>query len=378
MLDSVASGLWQMPRMLILGVVVVAACTSVPENGRAVAGPSAEPRPAVIYTLLGNGRLLVASAQDGAILADLVLATSPLVERTYRHVMGLSPDGQTVYVLVQDVGLRAAIYAVDASNYRVLRTLDLETGPAYRGIAVGARSGSLFAFGNEDGAAAVWLIDPAGTHPVRKMPARSPEGGPWSVYQGALSADETLVFLSYHGPTTGIDRFELRDQGLFRCPSAEDPRQGCLRTHGAMRLYDGRLFAATGEGPLVALDPATGETLARYDVRLPGNHIMEFAIDEVERRVYVVGSCNYARGLAFVDLRGGTTYVLAAPGRAESPCGERISVTPDGSRLVIAQTASSPAAGSNGRLLILTEAGIPLREIHMSAEPIDILVVPAL
>lgn len=366
-----------MLRLLAVTSLALVACASGPTNALLAPSPTSEARSALIYALLSDGHLLVARAEDGSVVADIVLMPSPRMDITWRHVTGVSPDRRTVYVLVEDVGLRAAIYAIDTSTHTAVRTIDLITGPDYRALAVGARSGLIFVFGNEDGAATVWVADPSGHRPVRRMPARSSDGGPWSVYQGTLTPDETHLFLSYHGPTTGIDRFEIRDERLVRCPPPVAPGHGCLSTHGAMYLFKGRLFAATGEGPLLALDPTTGETLAAFDVQLEGNHIVEFAIDEVRQRIYVVGSCDYVGGLAVVELRGGATRILAPPGRDSSPCGERISVTPDGTRLVVAQKAVSPLTGSRGRLLVLTDTGTAFREIRTNAEPIDILVTPA-
>jgi DNA-binding beta-propeller fold protein YncE len=167
-----------MLRLLTASVLVLVGCTSVSTDTSPARPPGEGANRAVVYTLLGDGHLLVASLEDGSIIADLDLVRSPRVEMTYRHVIALAPDRGAVYVLVQDAGLRAWIVAVDPATHQILRTLEVGTGADYRGLAVGARSGSLFVFGNEDGAASIWIVDPSGLRPVRRAAARSADGGP--------------------------------------------------------------------------------------------------------------------------------------------------------------------------------------------------------
>jgi hypothetical protein len=147
-------------------------------------------------------------------------------------------------------------------------------------------------------------------------------------------------------------------------------------THGGIHLSGDRVLATTGDGPLRVFDATTGKELARHDLQLDGNHVMEFAVDEPAQRVFVVGSCDYVRGLVSVDLRTGTTKVLAPPRRESSPCGERIAVTPDGRRLVLVQRTNR-AEGASGLLRILSDTGAELLEIRKRSVPIDLLLLHA-
>jgi hypothetical protein len=359
-------------------LALIAACASAPSSPSVAPTSGGSGQPTLAYALLSNGHLLAASIDDGKALQDLELASSSPQVQAQLHAMVLSVDGATVYVLVEDAARAPRIAVVDTATRRVVRTLEVGSGSAYRGLDLGRRSGSLYVFGNDGGAAVVWIVDPTGRNSTRRLLARPAEGRSWFVYQGLVSADETALFISYHGPdTTGIDRFDLRDGVLVRCSQGPFPESGCFRAHGGMRLVRDRLLATTGEGPLLALDPATGVKHEQYDVALEGNHVMEFAVDEDAQRLFVVGSCGYSRGLATVDIRRGVTQVLAPSRAGSSPCGERIAVAPEGRRLVVVQTALPvPSSSRPGTLLVLSSAGAELRQIPTAAEAIDLLLVP--
>ncbi len=351
-------------------------CTQLP------AGPSVAPtatgaaRGVVAYTLLTTGHLLVVSLDDGKILRDLALASSSPQLLTTVHAMALTADGATMYVLAQDATRTGRVAAVDVASQQILRTIEVGTGADYRSLDVGQRSGLLYVFGNQGGAALVWIVDPTGRAPARQLLARPADGRTWFVYQGLVKADESALFISYHGPDTGgIDRFDLKDGSFVRCPQGPYPNAGCLDGHGSMRFIGDRLMVTTGDVPLLALDPMTGAVAERYDSGIEANHLMEFGVDPTQQRLYVVGSCGYAPGLATIDLPRRLTQVLA-PRHYDSPCGERIAVTPNGDRLVVAQTEQPvPTGALSGKLVILSNTGSELRQIRLPAEPIDLLVV---
>ena len=360
-----------------IALALILGCSSVPPTPRTSPTSDHGDDSVRAYALLGNGHLLVANIEDGTVLRELVLAASSPQILTQVHAMALSADKTMLYVLVQDASRTGRIAVVDTATQQVFRTLEVGSGADYRSLGLGRRTGSLYVFGNEGAAAAVWVVDPTGRASPRRHLARPASGGSWFVYQGLVAADETALFLSYHGDTTGVDRFELKDGTLMRCPQGPQPDQGCFRIHGGIGLFGDRLLATTGESGLLVLDQATGATVGRYDTALEGNHVMEFVLDEVSKRAYVIGSCGYSRGLATIDLEHGTTQVLAPARVASSPCGERLAVAPDGDRLVVARTALPvPSVAGPGALVILSTAGAPLREIATSAEPIDLLVFP--
>jgi hypothetical protein len=284
-------------RLLVVATLTFATgCTSVPVPPSSAPTSTGSQRGAIAYTLLTTGHLLLVSIDDGKILQDVALANSSPQLLTQVHAMALTPDGATMYVLVQDATRTGRVAAVDTASQRVLRTIEVGTGADYRSLDVGQRSGLLYVFGNQGGAALVWIIDPTGRIPARQVLARPADGRTWFVYQGLVNADESALFISYHGPdTTGIDRFDLLDGSYVRCSPAPYPTAGCLDGHGSMRFVGDRLVATTGEGPLLALDPITGAIADRYDTGVEANHLMAFGVDLTQQRLYVIGSCGCTR-----------------------------------------------------------------------------------
>ncbi len=365
-----------MVRLLLVVTLVVTGCVSVTVPPSGAPTSTGSQHGAIAYTLLTTGHLLLVGLDDGVIVQDHPLASSSPQLLTQVHAMALTADGATMYVLVQDATRTGRVAAVDTASQRVLRTIEVGTGADYRSLDVGQRSGLLYVFGNQGGAALVWIIDPTGRIPTRQVLARSSDGRTWFVYQGLVNADESALFISYHGPdTTGIDRFDLRDGSYVRCPPGPYPNAGCLDGHGSMRFVGDRLVVTTGEGPLLALDLLTGAVAERYDSGVEANHLMEFGVDPTQQRVYVVGSCGYEPGLATIDIPRRVTQVLA-PRHYDSPCGERIAVTPSGDQLVVVQTEQPvPTGALSGKLVILSSTGAELRQIRLPAEPIDMLIV---
>jgi len=331
------------------------------------------PRESRAFSLLANNHLLVADIASGVILADLTLAASaaPISEE---HAMAIGPDARTLFALVSDASGRATVAAIDTKTLKVAATFDPGTGLQFRGLAVGPRTGWLYLFANRGGDAVVRVVDPVGGQATQTWLARASAGRTWLVYQGAVASDETALYVSYHGPdTTGIDRFEIRGTGLIRCGIVSRPEAGCFPTHGSFALRDGELIAAVGEAPWVVLDPITGAVHGQFDMRLEGNHLMEFGIAADVGRLYAVGSCGYTGGLAAVDLSTRETTVFAPSRTPGAICGERIAALGNGSLLVVAKTEWPVPSLAPGALVVLSGDGKTLRTIKTSAEPIDLL-----
>lgn len=338
---------------------------------RVTAGP--QPSAARAFSLLANNHLLVVDIVSGATLAELTLAP-PESQISEVHSMALSSDGKRLFAIVSDDAGGAVVAAIDTAALKVSASWDPGRGLQYRGLAVGPRTGRLYLFANRGGEATVRVLDPSGVEPMQEWPARAANGRSWLIYQGAVAADESAMFISYHGPdTTGIDRFAIGASGLTRCAGASAPDSGCFRTHGSFVIGTKDLFAATGDAVVFALDPSTGARRGEYDVGLVGNHLMEFAIAPTVGRLYAVGSCGYTGGLAVADLASHQTEVLAASRVVGTPCGERIAVLDDGSLFVVAKTARPVPDLSPGALLVFSSAGTPVRTIPTSAEAIDLL-----
>jgi hypothetical protein len=286
--------------------------------------------------------------------------------------MALSSDRGSLFVLASEANGRALVAAVDTFTLKLTATFELGRDLRYRGIAVGPRTARLYLFANRDSDAVVRVLDP-GTGDTQDWLARASNGRNWYVYQGGVSADESALFISYHGAdTTGIDRFDIQPTGLARCNIPSAPESGCFRTHGSFALFGNELFAATGQPFVTALDAKTGAKRRDYHLGLEGNHLMEFAIDPTAG-VYAVGSCGYNRGLAVADLASHQFQVLVPPGQSSPICGERIGVLDDGALLVVAKTAAPVPALVPGEILVLSGEGKVLRTIRTSAEPLDLL-----
>ncbi len=334
--------------------------------------------PATVYVLLANGHLLIVKLPLAQTNELTLTATSP-EEQSTTHALALSRDGALLYAAVADASLNGRIVEVETATQHVVREIALDAGASPRGLVVGQRAGNLYAFGNKPGSALVWIIDPSARTPPRSFVARRADGHNDLVFEGLVNADESALFLSYHGAdTTGIDRFALSDDTLERCISDALPGHGCFNAHGGMALADDHLLATTGEGPLLAIDPKSGQTLARYDVQLPGNHTDDVALEPGGQRAFLIGSFGYSCGLSSVDLRSGRTSVLVPPSTADSRCGERV-VVGRGARTLIVARALRPLAARDraGKVLVLAEDGREVGQIVTSSEPIDVVVASA-
>lgn len=330
------------------------------------------PRPASAraYALLANNHLLVADVVSGSVVAELTLA-GPAAAASIR-ALAFSSDGDSLFVLASEANGRALVAVIDTLTLKLTATFELDRELRYRGLAMGARTARLYLFANRENDAVVRVLDPSDGR-TQDWLARASNGRNWFVYQGEVSADESALFISYHGAdTTGIDRFDILSTGLARCSIPSAPESGCFRTHGSFALFDDQIFAATGQPFVTALDSKTGVKRRDYQLGLEGNHLMEFAIDRAAG-LFAVGSCGYNRGLAVADLASRQFQVLVVPGQSSAVCGDRISVLENGALLVVAKTAAPVPALVPGDLVVLSGTGVILRTIRTSAEVVDLL-----
>jgi hypothetical protein len=322
------------------------------------------------YALLANNHLLVADVVSGSVVAELTLA-GPAAPAPIR-ALALSSDRGSLFVLASEANGRALVAVIDTLTLKLTATFELDRELRYRGLAVGRRTARLYLFANRENDAVVRVLDPSNGD-TQEWLARAANGRNWFVYQGDVTADESALFISYHGAdTTGIDRFDILSTGLARCSIPTAPESGCFRTHGSFALFDDQIFAATGQPFVTALDPKTGVKHRDYQLGLEGNHLMEFAIDRAAG-LFAVGSCGYNRGLAVADLASRQFQVLVAPGQSSAVCGDRLSVLENGALLVVAKTAVPVPALVPGDLVVLSGTGVILRTIRTSAEVVDLL-----
>jgi DNA-binding beta-propeller fold protein YncE len=323
----------------------------------------------VAYVLLQDGRLEILTVPDGTQLGELSLGEPDLARASPSHALVLSEDGRTLYALIRASPDRLAV--IDTVGLQLRSSVGL-TGGIYQGLGIGSRTGRLYLFGNRGTNAVLTVLD-ASLAMVSLPTAIRTDAHTWTVYRGLVSADESQVWLSYHSPdTSGIDRIRISD--LTRvCPTASDGR-GCIKAHGDVEAGPGGTYiATTGEGDLLEFD-ADGRQLRAFDPTLPGNHLMEFAVDPDGRFLYPVGSCGYAGGLSVISLANAQTHVLVA---ARTPagaavCGSRISA--GHGVLAIARTDEPAGPRAPASLLILQTDGTVVSRIATSAAIADVLV----
>jgi hypothetical protein len=315
---------------------------------------------ASVVALLLNGHVVAADPATGAVV------TGPQIGATTRYVGDLlarSRDGRTVYALTAH-----AVVALDAPTLAVTRRYALPPRTTFRAIAVGQRTGRLYLAGNTPSAAVGAVLAPASGRYLAQTTLRG--GGDWLVLGISVADDERSLYVSYHGSsTTGADRVAVRGRGLARCRDRTPPRIACLSEHGNVRAWRGSVVATTGEGPLLVLSPA-GAALARIQLGLPGNHVMQLAISPDGSEAAVIGSCGYAGGLSLVDLATRTRRVF---GRIDREiCGERVAYS--GNSVLVARNALPVPQGTPSAITVVDRAtGRVTRSIPVPTDVLELL-----
>jgi hypothetical protein len=192
----------------------------------------------------------------------------------------------------------------------------------------------------------------------------------WIVLDSALSPDERQLLVTYHGAsTTGADLVSTAT--LVRCrPHGPESRATCLSLHGRALFRTGdRVLATTGEGPLIELSLA-GERTHAWELGLPGNHLMQFALSRDGMHAAAVGPCGYAGGLSYVDLDAGRVAVHGYP---QGICADRVAFL-DAGTVALARNAFPVPQGLPARLDLvdLATGRITLRRATPS-EIVDLL-----
>jgi hypothetical protein len=136
------------------------------------------------------------------------------------------------------------------------------------------------------------------------------------------------------------------------------------------------VWGTTGDGAvLVSVDPVSLQP-RRVDPALPGNHLMEFAVDPAGP-VYALGSCLYSGGLSRLDPGTTQARVLATPAplpQRPELCGERIAVGPAG---LLAITRGPSVSGSStpvGIAFVDGATGQVRATVPTKIAPIDVVV----
>ncbi|HEX2913808.1 MAG TPA: hypothetical protein VH186_23585 [Chloroflexia bacterium] len=369
------------------------------------------------YGLLADNRL-VALREDGSVFATLHPGNVPpgTITRIPGHYLALSPDKKILYALISgwtDEPDRVAVIEASTAQVKAIYPLARSQGKfigfaipggVYRSLAVGPVTGRLYLFGNRDGTAIITTLNPANGSELASWTARERDGYNWLVYQGEVTPDEQQLYVSYHGDNTGgIDRFELSNSGLVRCPQTRRG-WGCIGSHGSFAFYGGNLLVTYGYNVVVAEDNS-GKALYGFDTGLTGTHLTEFAIDPKAQKLYAVNSC-----LVQPEMQGGFSAVnltnplqssvpgeqewvtpgpapdlliIPAPPRtpaANLPCGERLALGSN-DLLLVAKITAPPyviRAATTGALQIVDpRTGKILHNSGTPSAPLDVLFAPS-
>jgi hypothetical protein len=132
---------------------------------------------------------------------------------------------------------------------------------------------------------------------------------------------------------------------------------------------EGGVVATGGDQAILHVD-ASADVTQRWRSRLHLNHLMRLAYDAATRRVFALGSCLYAGGLARIDLDGGLRWRRGlADGGRPSLCGERIAA---GGGLVVLTRGPEGAGGGESEITVVDAGAGPCEPGCPSALPLSI------
>jgi hypothetical protein len=348
--------------------------------------PIAARREPAFVVLLENNRLLALDS-NGRVVWRLSLGPRAGEPVGARYV---SVAGPNRFGLVVPGPTRDQLVYVSASG-RVHRRIALPAGVRFRAIAQGSESGRVYLAGEIrtsrptqfEGFAhkpVIVMLSSNGRVQARTtlhdVTEDAPGGGPsdWRIYGFALAANETRLFISYHGPnTSGADWVDVGKGSLSACPRRPG-RATCIpEIHGALEVYGDELLATLGTPPLLGGFTKNGVPRQTWPSALGNAHLMEFA--RRQSTVFAIESCTKTGGLAAIDLSRGRTRVLAAPaptareeGLGERDvCGERIAV----SRGKLAVMKRGTITGIAG-IMLTDDRGQHRRWVPLSPAPLDL------
>jgi hypothetical protein len=382
---------------LAFGMILLACSSPVDWVGRRPTSPRPAPSMSSLqaYVLLADNRLLLVAA-DGTIrqVADLMhYSASDSFRSTGRFLVR---SGTTLYALSASPAGSGAVAVVDVPSAHLVRLLTFgQPGIFYRGLAAAAGGTRLYLFGNRVRGpdrgpgphggfpldAVVTVFDLSVGKPVVTYDARLYDGNSWYVWQGASSPDGQLLLLSYHGPdTTGIDSFRIQAGELERCATAGRANVGCIGSHGGFGVQaDDVLALGAADADLAEFDFA-GHELRRFNVDLPGNHLMDLTLDR-SGHAFIEGSCGYAGGLSRIDIETGSVHVLrpAHSGSSGQPwanddsiCGERVAIISSSALALVHNAVPVPALIPGWLQFVSVNDGHQLAKVRLPLEALDV------
>lgn len=350
--------------MIPLWIAAAVAFASGPQQEIQPVAPSG-----VIAALLADGRIMLLDVATGRPLADYTASSQPRETFSGGRLARAAAGDEVFAVLPGNDGP-----VVAGLNVRTLtgRTVGRLPADKYRGLAVGRRTGRIFAFRSLG--AKVEVLD-AATGEGRNLFTFAPDR---VVLSGAISADEQRVYISYHAdgahaPGTGIEWFDLKEQGW--------QRGSWVSSHGDFAVVGNVLLAATGDSEILEVNDAA-EVVRSVDTGFSDFHLMEFAVDPERRIVYAAGDCIHvgAGGLTATPWpqSGALPTRILSPLHNSAVCGNHISLEPAGKWMAIVRRVlvrNSPTPQSRTVMIVDSGTGKVLQQLTTSSDVIDVLAI---
>jgi hypothetical protein len=366
--------------------VLLALCAGVPMSC-SDDDPHSAPEEQAILALLSDGR--VVSGTTARVREAVRLTRQPL-RATSGRLLAVTPDRRRMGVLLTTAGSRRSeVVVLTARGLRVRARIPLPLDRKTRATAlVAPTSNRLVALGERETRAGGrlpvgWVIDISSAELVSSW--RVPKGPDrnWTVFDAAPAPDSKRLYLSYHGGcnatsgracTTGVDIVSW-ENGQPLCVERPRSSAGCIGAiHGEVASLPGGVLG-TGGDPIVLRANTETEIVQRWSSRLTRNHLVRLAYDPASKRVFTVGSCLYAGGLARIDLDAGWQWRRGGrnAGGRQSMCGERIDA---GSGHVVFTEGPEWAGGSESEITVAdAETGSIRARLPINAPAVDLTLV---
>jgi hypothetical protein len=286
-----------------------------------------------LLALLTDGE--VVSATTAGVSHRVRLTPGPLRPVSGR-LIAITPDHRHAAVLAVEDNPRASTIAVlTTQEARITARLRLPAdGHATATAVVAPAPDRLVVVGERETAAGGlapvgWVIELPSGELVARWRIHKPARRNWSPFDAAVDPDSKRLYVSYHGGcnrpgrcTTGVDVVSW-ETGEMLCRERSGSA-GCIpQIHGELAAVDDGILGTSAHDQSILRVDSHGVIAERWPTRLSRNHLMRFASDATNRRIFALGSCLYAGGLARIDSQHGLRW-RRGTARARL-CGERIS-----------------------------------------------------
>ena len=341
-------------------------------GGTAPPTASAE-RTAVVYAYLADNTVVRTDERFGVWRVARV-APKAAVQGGAGHSLAFSADGRTLWAL-SVTGQR--LVALSPATLAPRKRVTFAPTEVPRALAVGRRSGRLYVAytverpvpkrRDQPKDARLRILDPSGTRTLADTlvrPAGRRSGWVWAL---VIDDQERRAYMSYHGSdTSGLDTLTINGPRVTRCR-----RPGYIvcwgQPHGTLAVVGDRIYTATG-APWIGEYAPDGTLQRRLETGLENVHLMEFAVNPAQDKIYATASCLLGAGFASVDIASGepTTWESKA-------CGDSIAAT--NTLAVVGSTRMVDADPDlRGKLLVVDPANGEVTRQHVTpSEAVDIL-----